>query len=424
MNEPTLRARAIEPDRSLPQRPFARFHRCLTGGRFLRRHPALAGAMIAATALAACGAPASPASAFVPAVETGRPVSLMVTEQDIYPGQFVAEKDVAISARVSGYLDKIFFEDGDLVAEGEVLFRLGQRPFQAEVARREALLRQAESTLLLAGVELERSEVLIAASAAPEEELDQRRADVELAEAAVLAARSELRLAQIDLENTEVRAPFAGRVSDSRRDVGALVEGGNAQATVLTTLASVDPIEFVFDASEADFLRYVRLGGAGERESSRDRETPVSVSLSDDEGWVHEGYINFLDNRLDDRSGTIRARARFENSEGTLIPGLFGRVRLPGRGPYAALAVPDTAILTDQITKIVYIVDTDGKVSARPVEIGQLEGDLRVVESGVIETDMIVLSGLMQIRPGMTVDPRPAAASSEPPVTAPAQAAQ
>lgn len=216
-----------------------------------------------------------------------------------------------------------------------------------------------------------------------------------------------MRRAELDLEWASVRAPISGRISNSRVDVGTLVSGSdNANmATVLTNIVSTDPIYFVFDASEADFLRYSRLFNEGARPSSRDSSNPVRIKLADEEGWPHIGRMDFVDNQLNPRSGTIRGRAILDNADGILTPGLFGRVQLFG-GEFDALLIPDRAIVSDQTRKIVFVVDADGKVGAKPVEPGPLVKGLRVIRSGLQRADRVVIDGIANpaVRPGSVVE--------------------
>jgi multidrug efflux system membrane fusion protein len=238
-------------------------------------------------------------------------------------------------------------------------------------------------------------------------ELDQRKANLDIARAQLLSAEAALHTAQLNLEWTEVRAPLAGRVSDRRVDPGNLVAGGQSGSTLLTTIISLDPIYFVFDGSEADYVRYRRLDAEGKRGSSRDTPNPVRVRLADETAWAHAGVMNFVDNEINPHTGTIRGRAVFDNKDGFLTPGTFGRLRLYG-GAIDALLIPDAAIVSDQANKVVLVVGADNKVLARPVTLGGMARGLRVVASGISPADRIVITGLANpfVRPGVTVAPR------------------
>jgi membrane fusion protein, multidrug efflux system len=237
-----------------------------------------------------------------------------------------------------------------------------------------------------------------------EREFDTRRSIQREAAGAVAAAEAALRQAELNLQWTEVRAPIAGRISDRRVDRGNLISGGQTGATVLTVIVSLDPIHFVFDGSEADFLRYQRLAAAGGRPSSRDVQNPVSVRLADETDYKHQGRMDFVDNALNPKTGTIRGRAIFENKDGLLTPGYFGRLRLFG-GEGDALLVPDSAIASDQASKIVFTVADDGTVGTKRVGLGPIVDGLRVIRSGLAATDRIVIDGLQRARPGQKVKP-------------------
>jgi len=235
-----------------------------------------------------------------------------------------------------------------------------------------------------------------------EREFDTRKSTQEDASAAVMSADAALKQAQLNLEWTEVRAPIAGRISDRRVDAGNLIAGGQSGATLLTSIVSIDPIHFVFDGSEADFIHYLRLAAAGERPSSRDVQNPVAVRLADESDYKHLGRMDFVDNVVNAKTGTIRGRAIFDNKDGLLTPGFFGRVRLFG-GEHDALLLPDSAIASDQSNKIVFTVAADDTVGVKRVELGPLAHGLRVIRSGLNAGDRVVIEGLARARPGQKV---------------------
>ncbi|MEM9681765.1 MAG: efflux RND transporter periplasmic adaptor subunit [Pseudomonadota bacterium] len=340
-------------------------------------------------------------------VEVAAPVQKKVIEWDEYTGRFEATKRVEVRARVSGYLQSVHFQDGQLVGQGDLLFIIDPRPFEAELAGAKAQLSVAKSQLALADVELKRAENLGRTQAASRALVDQRRAAREQAEAGVAVAEAEVREAELNVEFTQVRSPITGRISNRQVDVGNLVSGGTAQSTVLTTVVAMDPIYFVFDASEADFLRYSRLNIEGTRVSSRERANPVYVRLMDEENWDRLGKMNFVDNVLDPNSGTIRGRAIFDNPDFFLTPGVFGRLRLLGSSEYEALLLPDEAVLSDQSRKVVMTVDDKGVVVPKPVTLGPVIEGLRVIRSGIEPTDQVIIKGLQRARPGATVKPEP-----------------
>jgi RND family efflux transporter MFP subunit len=235
-----------------------------------------------------------------------------------------------------------------------------------------------------------------------ERELDTRKSTERDAAGQVTSTEAARKQAELNLEWTEVRAPIGGRISDKRVDAGNLITGGSTGATLLTLIVSIDPIHFVFDGSEADFLRYLRLAAAGERPSSRDAQNPVSVRLADETEYKHQGRMDFVDNVMNPKTGTIRGRAIFDNRDGLLTPGFFGRLRLFG-GEHEALLVPDNAIASDQSSKIVFAVADDGTVGTKLIELGPMVDGLRVVRSGLAPTDRIVIDGLQRARPGQKV---------------------
>jgi len=337
-----------------------------------------------------------------PVVEVARPLVQDITDYDIFTGRIEAVEDIELRAQVTGFLEQIMFTDGELVEKGDVLFVLDKRRAQADVSRSEAIVGQAEAQLNLARTELDRAVILSERNAIAREELDQRAAAAAVAEAGIASAQASLELARIELADTEVRAPFAGRISDARLDVGDLVE----RSTVLTTIASIDPVEIVFEGTETDYLRYVRLDLAGRALASRDQPAEVRVRLSDEVAWTHPGQINFIDNRLDAASGSIRVRAQMPNPEGLFSPGLFAQVRVPRVGPYPALLLPDDAILADQAGRIVYVLNAEGLVEPRSVEIGQMEQGLRVILAGLTAEDRVIVGGLMRVRPGAPATPQ------------------
>ena len=341
-----------------------------------------------------------------PPVTVAAPLIDTVTEWDEFTGRFEAVNRVELRARVSGYLDAVHFTDGQIVKKGDLLFSIDPRTLKAERDVARAAVLQAEASLKLTTRDLARAEKLSGSSAISQQTVDERRTDKLIAEAEVAAARGRLRSAELNVEFTEVRAPIDGRISDRRVDVGNLISGGSAQSDPLAIVISLNPMYFIFDASEADLLRYTRLSKSGARTSSRDTATPVYVRLMDEKNWFRRGEMNFVGNELDPNSGTIRGRAIFNNSDQFLTSGVFGRLRLLGSAPYEATLLPDAAILADQSRKIVYAVDDEGTVSVRVVETGPIIKGLRVVRGGLTATDKIIISGVQRARPGGKVTPQ------------------
>ncbi|WP_154667502.1 efflux RND transporter periplasmic adaptor subunit [Niveispirillum irakense] len=358
-------------------------------------------------ALAGCGQSnqENGAAQAAPQVVVSHPVQKKVREWDEYTGRFAALDEVEIRARVSGYLTAIHFKDGDTVLKGDLLFVIDPRPYQAALDAARAQVAQAKSQVTLAQRELDRASDLRRTQAVSQSVLDTRSQQLQAAQAALMAAEADARAAALNLEFTEIRSPVSGRVSNHRVSIGNLVGGGSAESTLLTTIVSLDPIHFYFDADQASYLRYQRLNQAGDRPSNRDLAHEVELALPGENGFVHKGRLDFVDNRIDPSTGTIRLRAIFENGDNGFTPGLFGRLHLVGRADYDGLLVPDSAIGTDQNRRFVMVVDGDNKVGTRPVTLGPVIDGLRVVREGLQAKDRIITAGLMRVRPGATVTP-------------------
>lgn len=343
-----------------------------------------------------------------PSVTVSRPLARAIVDWDDFIGRFVAVEQVEIRPRVSGYLDRVTFRDGDIVRRGQLLYQIDPRPFRATLAQAQAEEGRARTALALARTELARAGSLLAAEAISREEYESRRAAVASAQANVGAARANVRARALDVEFAQVRAPITGRISDSRVDRGNLVTGGGqGEATLLTTIVSVDPIHFEFEGSEALYLKYQRQDREGSRVSSRFTANPVEIRLQDEASYSIRGRMSFVDNNLDARSGTIRGRAVVANPNGFLTPGMFGRLRLLGSGAYTALLVPDSAIVTDQARRLVMVLGPGGGVAPRVVEVGPLIDGLRIVRRGLKPDDRVIIAGLQRVRSGEKAAPRP-----------------
>jgi RND family efflux transporter MFP subunit len=324
-----------------------------------------------------------------PEVTVASPLIKQIVEWDEYTGRFEAVERVEIRARVDGYLDSVSFTDGAIVEKDQVLFTIDQRPFQIALNRARAELEFAQK-------EFNRFEALSRTNAASRARLDE-------AQEALRLARSGVQQAELDLEFSVIRAPIAGRISRSLIDVGNLISG-DTNATLLTTIVSLDPIHFYFEASEQQFLKYSRLNEQGARTGSRDTANPIYIRLQDEKEFTHIGRMDFVDNEIDANTGTILGRAILENEDEVLTPGLFGRARLLGSGIYDAVMVPDTAIGTNQSRKFVTIVNSEDKAEMRFVEVGPLrDSGLRIVRSGLSADDRVIVNGLQRARPGTTV---------------------
>lgn len=373
----------------------------MTGIAFMR--PMVLG--LAFLLVAGCGGGAPGQQQGPSAVTVSKPLLREVTEWDEYTGRFRAVKSIDVRSRVSGYLESAHFTDGQVVEEGDLLFIIDPRPFEATVARAEANVIEARSRLDLANKDLVRSEELLKEGNISAQTHDSRIQGRDAAAAALAAAEAELQSAKLDLGFTRIMAPVTGQISQRFISVGNLISGGTADSTLLTRINSIDPIHVYFDADEAAYLRYQRLDRAGGRPSSRDAANPVRVSLVDELDFPHIGRMDFVDNRIEPQTGTIRGRAILDNPDALIVPGMFARVQLIGRGPYQAMLLPDVAITTEQAVQIVHIVGADDKVDVRTVETGPLAHGLRVIRSGITPDDRVIINGVQHARPGAVVIP-------------------
>lgn len=385
-----------------------------------RSRSALAAALGLLLPLAACGEAqnAKPGASAppVPKVSVAKPVRKLVSDYDEYVGRFVAYDFVEVRARVSGYLDKIHFADGQLVQQGDNLFTIDRRPFEASLEQAKAALEQANANLAFAETDLKRGANLVPGTSITQQTLDQRTQAKRVAEASVAAQEAAVTQASLDLQFTELKAPISGRIGDRRVSVGNLVTGGTAgNTTLLATVASVDPIRFEFTMDEASYLRYLKAATAQSSKNSANRgmSLPVKLKLIDEDEFSHEGRIDFVDNAIDRSSGTMRARAEFKNPDGKLTPGMFGRIQITIAPPEMALLVPDSAIGTEQVRKFVYAVSADDVANPKYVTLGPVIGGLRVITGGLDANDNVVVNGLMRVRPGSKVAPEQVTATSE-----------
>jgi RND family efflux transporter MFP subunit len=366
-------------------------------------------------AVAGCRKPASAAATAPPppAVTVARPIQREVIEWDEYTGRLEAVETVEVRARVSGFIEKADFQEGSLVKAGDVLFVIDARPFNADLAKQQAEQQRAEAQLAYANNEFKRQEELRSSGAGSELELENARQKMREGEAAVAAAKALVQQAQLDVGWTRVTAPIAGRISRKLVTPGNLINGGAGQATLLTVITSVDPIYCYIDADEQSVLKYARLAREGKRVSARQAEIPCFMQLADETAYPHAGVVDFVDNRIDPATGTIRGRGIFPNTTGWLLPGFFARVRIPGSGRYNALLVPDSAVTTDQNQKLLLILGPDNVVQPRPVTLGALFGQYRAIASGLAPEDRVIINGLMQARPGAKVTPQETTLSME-----------
>ena len=359
-----------------------------------------------ALALALNSCTSRPAAAPPPAkVKVVQPLAREITEWDEFTARLDAVDSVEVRPRVSGYLQAVHFQDGALVKKGELLFTIDPRPYDAVLRRALAELALATSRLALAQKNAARAADLLKSHAISQEEADIRDSNRRQAEASVEEAQAAVEAARLDVEFTRVAAPVAGRIGRKLVTEGNLISGGaGTQSTLLTTIVSLDPIYAYFEADEGSVLKYNRLARTGQRPSSREHKNPVHVGLADEEGFPHDGVMDFVDNQIDRGTGTVVARAVLPNPDLSLLPGLFARLQLPGSGQYRAILIPDEAVGSDQSQKFVYVVDAESKAQYRTVKLGPMVDGLRVVREGIGPEDRVIVAGLQRARPGLVVE--------------------
>ena len=361
---------------------------------------ALAASVTALLALAGCGSHAAEKAGPPPAdVNVAPVVSKDVRQWDEFTGRIAAVESVELRPRVSGYIDRVAYKEGQEVKKGDLLFVIDQRPYQAQLAQAQAQLERARSDAKLAHSQNARAETLIVAKAISREDFDARHAATESGDAAVRAAEAAVTAARLNLQFTEVRAPIAGRISRAFVTAGNLAQ---ADSTLLTTLVSLDPMYVYFDTDEQTYLRYQDQP----KSANRSGGNPVRVGLANETGFQHDGTLDFIDNQVDANTGTIRARAVLPNADRSLTPGLFARVQLQGTAQFSAVLVEDKAVLTDQDRKYVYVLGSDSTAQRHDVALGGAVDGLRVITSGLESTDRVVVDGLQKVFfPGMPLKP-------------------
>ncbi|MDD4266870.1 MAG: efflux RND transporter periplasmic adaptor subunit [Pirellulaceae bacterium] len=364
----------------------------------------------AAWSLAGCARNGPPVEQPPPAVTVANPLLQEVTDYYEFPGRTAAVGEVEVRARVTGYIVKVHFEDGEEVEKGDLLFEIDPRPYEAALDRAKGELMRLQATLAKAQADLARSERLRPSGAVSQDEYEQHAAQVAIARASIQSAEAEIREAELNLEFTRITAPIDGRASRRLVTEGNLVQTGSGSSTILTTVVTTNPVYVYFDMEEPVLLKYLSLdwGADGKAVLHRIRElkVPVEIGLDNEEGFPHAGLLDFLDNKVNRGTGTIQARAVFDNSARHLTPGLYVRVRVPFGRPRQALLVSDRAIGTDLQQKFLLTVNEKNEVEHRDIQVGALHGGLRVVDSGIGPADRVIVKGLQRARPGEVVVPR------------------
>ncbi|MBP6216043.1 MAG: efflux RND transporter periplasmic adaptor subunit [Luteimonas sp.] len=384
--------------------------RAVAGLRAARLIPLL----LAAALAVACSSNAAPGDGApaAPDVSVADVVARPVRAWDEFSGRISAVETVDLRPRVGGYVQRVAYEEGEAVRKGDLLFEIDPRQYRAALDRAQAELERARSEAKLATAQDTRARALVEARAISREEYETRNAATAQGNAAVRAAEAAVAAARLDLQFTQVRSPIDGRAGRALVTIGNLAQ---ADATLLTTVVSQDPVHVYFETDEQTWLRYARLARDGTRAAS---DNPVRVGLAGESGYPHAGTVDFVDNRVDPATGTIRARAVLRNPDGVFTPGLFARVQLEGSGRFDALLVDDKAVLTDQDRKYVYVLGKDNTAQRKDVVLGRVIDGLRVVESGLSPGDAVIVSGLQKVfMPGMPVAPKkvamPSAQSAE-----------
>lgn len=365
----------------------------------------LSGVALMVALLAGCdNSVAQNAAPPAPQVSAADVLIKQISQWDAFNGRVEAVQSVQLRPRVSGYIDKVNYQEGQEVKKGQVLFTIDDRTYRAAQEQAQAELVRARNQASLTRSESSRTEKLIGTQAVSTEIAEQRRSAASQAQSDVLAAQAQLDMAQLNLDFTRVTSPIDGRASRAMITIGNLVTAGDT-ASVLTTLVSLDTVYVYFDVDEGTFLRYQAMARDGQRSDTPQSRLPVHVGLVGENGYPHQGVVDFTDNQLNSGTGTIRMRAVLDNRDRTFTPGLFARVQLPGSAQFNAMLVDDKAVLTDQDRKFVYVVDKDGKAQRRDVEVGRMSGGLRIVEKGLEAGDRVIIDGVQKVfMPGMPVN--------------------
>ncbi len=378
----------------------------------IARRPAMPLRLLAVglLSLSGCHHAAPPPAAPPTKVTVAAPTEKEIVEWNEYIGRTDAVESVEVRARVSGYLMSVDFKAGGIVKKGDPLFTIDPRPYQADLDRANGSLQQAQAQLKLAQSDLDRAKDLRQKNVIAANEFDNKAATFLQSQGATAVAEAAVETAKLNLEFCYIRSPIEGRVSRENVTVGNLVQPSTGQDGILTTVVAVDPLYAYVDVDENSILNYIKLNEEGKLKTAREVRVPLFLGLQNEEGFPHEGYVDFVDNRISPGTGTMRVRGEWKNWDTLLTPGFFVRVRAAASPKYKALLVPDDAVGTDQGQRYVYVVGADKKAEYRTVKLGPISDGLRVVREGLKPGEQVVVNGLMQVRPGVTVDPQPAAA--------------
>ncbi len=377
--------------------------------------------------LGGCRQAAPPPAPPPPQVTVAPPTEKEIVEWNEYIGRTDAVESVEIRARVSGYLMSVDFKAGSIVKKGDPLFTIDPRPYQADLDHANGQLLQAQAQQRLAQSDLDRAKDLRQKNVIAPNEFDNKAASFLGAQGATAVAEAAVETAKLNLEFCYIRSPIDGRVSRENVTVGNLVQPSTSQDGILTTVVAVDPLYAYVDVDENSILNYIKLSEEGKLKTAREVRVPLFLGLQDEQGFPHEGFVDFVDNRLDPGTGTMRVRGEFKNWDELLTPGFFVRVRAAASPKYKALLVPDSAIGVDQGQRYVIVIKPDKVAEYRTVEPGPLSDGLRVIHSGLKPGELIVINGLQRVRPGSPVDPKlapPAPAPAADPITVHSEAAR
>ncbi|MDR3403963.1 MAG: efflux RND transporter periplasmic adaptor subunit [Chthoniobacter sp.] len=369
--------------------------------------------MLLSLALVGCQKQAAAPAPAPPLVTVSLPLNREVNDWDEYTGHLVSPQTANIAARISGIIEASPFKEGALVKKGDVLFVIDDRPFKADLDNKKATLAKDLAQVALTRAQLSRSEDLIKKKAIAQQDFDTSKAGFDQANAQLAADQAAVDTAQLNLDWTRVTAPIDGRVSKINVTVGNLVNGGAGQATLLTTIVSVDPMYCYVSVPERSFLKYQAYAEKSKGESVREAKIPCFVKLENEKNYPHEGVIDFIDNNVDPNTGTIQLRGVIPNSNGELTPGLFAQMRITGSGPYKTLLVPDIAVGAEQNERFLMVVEKDNTVAVRKVQLGELFGSLRSITDGLKPDERVIVNGLQLVRPGGKVTPQDAPISAD-----------